>query len=82
AVKDGELWQRVKPRLSFALAAGWLEDENNGGIWSDSALLTALPEERFREIKDFLGPDVPVVFYAFYKNRNEEYLDVKLWETE
>ena len=82
AVKDGDLWQRVKPRLSFALAAGWLEDENNGGIWSDSALLTALPEERFREIKDFLGPDVPVVFYAFYKNRNEEYLDVKRWETE
>ena len=82
AVKDCDLWQRVKPRLSFALAAGWLEDENNGGIWSDSALLTALPEERFREIKDFLGPDVPVVFYAFYKNRNEEYLDVKRWETE
>lgn len=82
AIASNKLWESAKSKVSFILVAGWLEDENNGGVWTDSATLTSLSDENVALFKGAIPADVGVIFDAVYQNADEEYLDAKLWKSE
>ncbi len=81
AIESVELWECVKPKVSVFLVAGWLSDENNGSVWTDSAPLSSLSNEELSLVKEAIPADARLVFDGVYKNEDEEYLDVKSWES-
>jgi len=79
-LKNADLWAKVQPKLGQILAAGWSTDENNGGVWTDAARLVELDDEQFQAVFEAAPENVPVTFYAVYKDADEEYYDVKRWK--
>jgi hypothetical protein len=82
AIESAELWERAKTKISAFLVAGWLTDENNGSVWTDSAPLSSLSDKDITLAKEVIPADANVIFDGVYNNADEEYLDVKRWESQ
>ncbi|MBR5759840.1 MAG: hypothetical protein IKX88_14720 [Thermoguttaceae bacterium] len=82
AIESAELWERAKTKISAFLVAGWLTDENNGSVWTDSAPLSSLSDKDITLAKEAIPADANVIFDGVYNNADEEYLDVKRWESQ
>ncbi len=80
AAKNADLWVKVQPKLGQILVAGWLNDENNGSVWTDSAKLTELDDEQFQAAVKATPENASIIFYAVYEDADEEYNDVKRWD--
>lgn len=76
---NSNIRDKAKDKVSIILATGWLEDENNGEIWSDSLPLSKLEPRLLGSVKELIPSDKPIIFNAAFKDFNEEYLDQKIW---